>query len=203
MVTGDAAEADAAAEAPASALVWTDRPILIYVCDEATGCEGFDKLENVVLKDEKVALGMKAFRTLKMHPDHAAADPALEGKGREVPRMLLVNPGDLKVTVLEKGKLKTSALYDAMKKTASAFWKENLDKVVKAHLKLLTEQDQLANAQKVMEEKRARLAAEDGAKADKELKELAKEREELEAKMKALDEQEAALWALTPKVTAS
>jgi hypothetical protein len=180
-------------------LVWKDRPIFVYVCDEAGGCEAQDKLDNLILKDEKVALGAKAFRTVKMHPDLANEDPVLKGHGKEVPRMLFVNPTDLKVTVLEGSKLKTSTLSDAMEKAAGSFWKEKLDKVVTAHLKLLTEQDQLANAQKVLAEKKTRLSSEDGAKAKKELEELAKEEAELQKEIRELDEKEAELWKLTPK----
>ena len=56
VVTSDSAEAGEPTEL---ALKWGEKPVVVYVCDEAAGCEGFDKLEEVVLKDEKVALGMK------------------------------------------------------------------------------------------------------------------------------------------------
>ena len=79
VVTGEGATSETGSKE--LALKWGDQPIVVYVCDEAAGCEGFDKLEEVVLKDEKVALGMKAFRTVKMHPDHAAVDPVTKGPG--------------------------------------------------------------------------------------------------------------------------
>jgi hypothetical protein len=181
-------------------LKWGDQPVVVYVCDEAAGCEGFDKLEEVVLKDEKVALGMKAFKTVKMHPDHAALDPVLEGKGKAVPRMLIVDPTKLKVTVLEKSKLKASALYGALKKVSGKVYKEKLDKIVKSHLKLLTEQDQLANAEKVLAEKVARLGAE-GDKAEKELAEVKKEHAEVTASLQEIAKKQKDLWTLTPKKT--
>jgi len=168
------------------------------VCDEAAGCEGFDKLEEVVLKDEKVALGMKAFRTVKMHPDHAALDPVLADQGKEVPRMLIVDPTQMKVTVLEKGKLKASGLFSALKKVASKVYKENLDKVVKSHIKLLTEQDQLANAEKVIADKLARLAGE-GEKSEKELAELKAEQTKVREELQAMAKKQQELWKLTPK----
>ena len=199
VVTGDTAK-DSDSEGAQTALKWSDKPIIVYVCDEAAGCEGFDKLEEVVLKDEKVALGMKAFRTIKMHPDDVAEDAVLsEAKGKEVPRMLIIEPIKMKITVLEKNKLKTSGLYGAMKKVAGKFWKEKLDKVVKSHLKILTEQDQLVNADKVLADKIGRLSGEDGKSAEKELEKVKKERDEVQTQMKELDEKESALWKLTPK----
>jgi hypothetical protein len=203
VVTGDEAKETSTDEPATSALLWTDRPILVYVCDDSIGCEAVDKVDGLILKDEKVALGTKAFRTVRMHPDHAAKDPLLAGAGSEMPRMLLVDPGagregDEKVTVLEKGKLKTSALYDAMEKVANGFWNEKLDKVVKAHLDVLKDQDQLANAEKVLSEKKARLAEEEKP-SKKDQEKLEEELKELQAERKALDERRAALWQLTPK----
>ncbi|MDJ0520480.1 MAG: hypothetical protein QNJ90_00240 [Planctomycetota bacterium] len=197
VVTGDkAGEAESSSELT---LKWGDQPVLVYVCDEAAGCEGFDKIEEVVLKDEKVALGMKAFKTVKMHPDDAGLDPVLKDQGKTVPRMMLVDPTKMKVTVIEAKKVKASSLYKAMKKVAGKVYKEKLDKVVKTHLKLLTEQDQLANAEKVLSEKVSRLGGEEGKKAEKELAEVKKEHTEVKAELKALAKKTADLWKLTPK----
>ncbi len=151
-----------------------------------------------MLKDEKVALGMKAFKTVKMHPDHAEIDPILAGKGKTVPRMLVVDPTKMKVTVLEKSKLKASALFSALKKVSGKVYKEKLDKVVKSHLKLLTEQDQLANAEKVLSEKVSRLGAE-GKKAEKELAEIKEEHKQVQADLKEIAKKQKDLWSLTPK----
>ena len=156
-----------------------------------------------MLKDEKLALGMKAFRTVKMHPDMIAEEPLLKDKGKEVPRMLVVDPLKLKVTVLEKKKLKTSSLYSAMKKVAGKVYKEKLDKVVKAHLKLLTEQDQLANAEKVLADKISRLSGEEGKKAEKDLAEAKTEREEVKTQLKELAQKQKDMWKLTPKKKAA
>ncbi len=180
-------------------LKWGSTPVIVYVCDEAAGCEGFDKLEEVVLKDEKVALGMKGFKTVKMHPEHAELDPLLAGKGKALPRMLLVDPTKMKVKVLEKNKLKASGLYSAMKQISGKVYKEKLDKVVKSHLKLLGEQDQLINAQKVLSQKAGRLAGETGKGAERDLEKLKKERAEVEAELAAVKKKVKELWTLTPK----
>ncbi len=197
VVTGEkATETEGSSELT---LKWGNQPVLVYVCDEAAGCEGFDKLEKVILKDEKVALGMKAFRTVKMHPDNAALDPVLEGKGKDLPRMLLVDPTNMKVTVVEKGKLKASGLYSAMKKVTAKVYKEKLDAVVKTHIKLLTEQDQLANAAKVLNDKKTRLDGESSKKAEKELKKLTSEIEKVTADQNEITKKQKDLWKLTPK----
>ena len=195
VVTGGEGEAKSS-EAKELALKWGNKPVVVYVCDEAAGCEGFDKLEEVILKDEKVALGMKAFRTVKMHPDHADVDPVTAGKGKDVPRMLVIEPTKMKVTVVQGGKLKASGLFKAMEKAAGKAYKEKLKKVVTAHQKLLTEQDQFANAVKTLEAKIARMDDEKKqAKAKEELEEVRKELAEVAKKQKEL-------WALTPKKTA-
>lgn len=152
-----------------------------------------------MLKDEKVALGMKGFKTVKMHPDHTELDPLLKGEGKAVPRMLIVDPTKMKVSVLEKGKLKASSLYSAMKKVSGKVYKEKLDKVVKSHLKLLTEQDQLINAKKVLDNKAGRLAGEDGKRAEKELAEVKKEAEEVAKQLAEIKKKVKELWTLTPK----
>ena len=191
VATGATAEEAEAATAAKSPLRWTDKPMIVYVCDEAAGCDGFDKLEGVTLKDEKIGLGMKAFRRIKMHPDDVSADEFLKGHGKAVPRMLVINPTNLKVKVLEKGKLKASTLFKAMQKVSDKFYKEKLKATVGTHLKLLTEQDQLANQEKVLNSKMARLG--EGKKADKTKDELEKVREELAA----LRKKSKTLWNLT------
>ncbi len=142
---------------------------------------------------------MKAFKTVKMHPDHAEIDPVLKGKGAALPRMLIVDPTKMKVTVLEKGKLKASGLFKAMQKVASKSYKENLDKLVKGHIKLLVEQDQLVNAKKVLTDKAARLASEDDKSSAKELAKLKKETAEVNTELAEVKKKSKALWTLTPK----
>ncbi len=150
-----------------------------------------------MLKDEKVALGMKAFRTVKMAPDHVELEPMIAEKGKTTPRMVFVEPTKMKVSVLEAKKIKAGALYKQMKKVASVFYKEKLDKVVKTHLKILTEQDKMANEERNLNEKKGRLDDNDNAKAKKIEKELA----ELREAKSELRKKKTELWKLTPKST--
>ena len=201
VVSGDVTSGDASDDKSASrepTLKWTDKPIIVYVCDEAEGCEAFDKIEEIVLKDEKVALGMKAFRTLKMHPDDVENDPLLKDEGKGVPRMIFIEPTKMKFRILEPKKVKASALFSAMKKTAKGFWKESLEKVVKSHLKLMVEQDKLANEIKTLEAKKGRLDEDEERKA----KEIADEIADAQKRRGELRVKKTDLWKLTPKKTA-
>ena len=169
----------------------------MFVCDEGGGCESLEKIEDIVLKDEKVALGMKAFRTVRMHPDHAAEEPLIAGEGSTVPRMVFVEPTKMKVTVLEEKKIKASALYSSMKRVAAVFYKEKLDKVVKSHLKILGEQDKLANEERNLASRKERLEGDD-AKA----KALEEELAALQAEKAELRRKKLEIWKLTPKTEA-
>jgi hypothetical protein len=167
---------------------------VVYVCDMTAGCEGFDKLEEVVFKNEKVALGLKAFRTVKMDRTNVDADPLLEGEGKEVPRLLVVDPVKEKVTVLEKGKLKANTLFSALKSTSARYYEENLDGLVKDHLKLHTERDQVSNELKVLQDKETR-SADDAGKLAK----IKEERAAVEKRLADFRQRETDLWKLTPK----
>lgn len=198
VVTGDE---DGEVEAPTATetgpqLKWIDRPILVYVCDDASACADSEKFEDIVLADEKIAIGVRAFRCIKMTPDQVSADAILADHGTATPRVLCVEPTKMKVKVLESKNLKASKLYKTMKSVAGKFWKEKLDSVVKSHLKLLTEQDRLANADKTLADKEER-AADD----DKKLAKVKAERKEIRKELAELSKQQGTIWKLTPKAT--
>lgn len=193
VVTGEETEEVIEEEAEA-VLAYADKPILVYVCDDTTTCEDSEKFETIVLADEKCALGVRAFHCFKMTPAQVDEDPILDGAGKTVPRVLLVDPLKVKVKSLETKDLKASKLFKTMKSVAGKFWKEKLDKVVKDHLKMLTEQDQLANAEKTLAEKEARVAED-----KKKLEEVKEERKEIREQLAEIAKAQAELWKLTPK----
>lgn len=200
VVTGEALPAPGAGEGDAAAPTLSGtRPVVVYVCDGGPACEQQEKLETLTFKSEKVALALKAFRTVRMDSSQVAADPLLAGQGDEVPRLLLVQPGEAKVVVLEKARLAASAVYNALEDASERAYEQRLDKVVKAHLALLTDQDQLAGKEKTLREKQARLADEEPAKARKDLAEVAQELEQLRKEQQALRERREQLWKLTPR----
>ena len=193
VVTGEAEEGGAP-EVGEPTLRWQDKPILVYVCDDSTTCEDSEKFETIVLADEKCALGVQAFRCVKMTPSQVDEDPILADHGKSVPRVLVVEPTKVKIKVLETKDLKASKLFKSMKKVAGKFWKEKLDKVVKEHLGLLTEQDQLVNAAKTLADKEKRYA-EDKSK----LKKVKAEQKEIAEQLAEIRKQTVELWKLTRK----
>ena len=196
VATGDTVDEDA--EAP-SIFASVEKPCVVLVADPTASMADFEQLETVVFKNEKIGLAMKAFDALRIAPEDADSDPILGGQGKTVPRLLVVDPAKEKVKVLEESKIKVSGLYKLMKATAGSFYKEKLDKLVKDHLKFLTEQDQLSNEVKVLKEKESRLAEETGSKAQKDLEKIREEMGELEKQLAELKTKTAELWKLTPK----
>ena len=84
-----------------------DKPYFIYVADpEASAAAGFDTVTKVVLDDDRVKLGAKAFHAVKMTAADAKSDPVLAEKGgKELPRVIFVS-NDLKsVKAFEGGSL--------------------------------------------------------------------------------------------------
>ena len=195
-MTGTESSAPDGAAKPAG--LASDKPICVYITDGIDGDEQ-KKLETIVFKAEKVALGMKAFRTVRMDSTQAAADPLLADAGTETPRLVLINPLDSKVTVIEKSKLTASAVFSALQDVSGKIFVERLDKVVKAHLDMLTEQDQLANKVKQLAAEQERASEKDTAKAKKDVAEAKAEMEKVQKDMTELAKKQADLWKLTPK----
>lgn len=195
VVTGEDVAEGTTPEGPS--LRWTDKPILVYVCDEA-GCEESEVFENQVLKIEKVALSTKAFRCVRMTPDQIEADALLKDEGKTVPRVLLIEPVKMKIAVVETKDMKAGKLAKAMDKTSGKFWKERLKTVIGSHLKMLTKQDQLSNALKTLAAKEARYK-DDEAK----LKKVTAEIKEINEELTELKKAQVELWKLTPKNTSA
>ena len=179
-MTGEGTEKDDKSEAQL-----LDKPMFIYVTDGGT--EGaHDKIDNVVLDDNKVLVGMKAFKCVKMSPSDVNDDPALSGRSKDDRYFLFVSRDLSKVTVVDGSKMKAKNVYNAMKKHASKEYKTKFDKNVKATLKLLLEFDKINNATKVLKEKKARLGSDiskgESKKIEKELAELEERQKEADAK---------------------
>ena len=158
--------------------------MLIYVTDGSSN-EDFEKIENIVLQDFKVAAARNAFRCLKMTPDDVEADPILAGNGKAPARLLVVDRDWKKIKVIEGKNLSSKKLYKAMTACANRAYKTKLDKNVKGLLKLINEFNKINNARKNLDQKEKRLGA-DISKSD--AKKIAKEREELVKEQKEAEE---------------
>src|SRR5262245_30480680 len=111
-----------------------DKPYFIYVADEqASAAAGFDTVTKVVLDDDRVKLGAKAFHAVKMTAADAKADPVLAEKGgSELPRVIFVS-NDLKsVKAFEGGSLKLGEVWGGMKAAAGRAYKNDLDTLVRS-----------------------------------------------------------------------
>lgn len=191
MTTGEDADEDAEAER-----IDDTRPWAVLICDEDDSCAtAVDELETFVLSDEKVALAFRAFRTVKMTSESADKEPLLEKSGRAVPRLVLLDIAREKKSVMENKQLKAKKVYAALRKTSDRFYSEKLDKIVKAHIKILAEQDKLARAEVELIDKKEN--AEDTQSSK--YKKLSKELDELRETQEALRKDAGDLWSLTAK----
>jgi hypothetical protein len=184
VVTGESTGDEPEAEKPLA-----EKPLFIYVTDGASD-GGFDKIEKVILDDNKVLVGMKAFKCVKMTTEDVENDPLLSGKSKDERYFLFVSRDYEDVKAIDGNKMKTKTVYSTMKKFAQREYKTKFEKTVKATLKLLLEYDKINNAKKVLEAKKQRegddLSKGEARKIEKELEELAerqKKNEELEKKL--------------------
>lgn len=172
-----------------------DKPMFIYVREEGEGDGGFDRIDKVVLDDNKVLVGMWAFRCVKMSPSDIQDDPLLADQGKELPRFIFVSRDYSDIKVIEGSKIKAKTIFDAMSKLAKSEYGVNLKNCYKDTMKVLNEFDKINTAMKTLQEKKTRLGS-DISKSDE--KKMAKEIAELEERQKKADEAKAKL--LTFKV---
>jgi len=187
--TGATVTGDKASEPESAEKELAEKPLFIYVTDGSQDGE-FDKIEKVILDDNKILVGMKFFKCVKMSPSDVQDDPLLSGQAKENRYFLFVSRDYEKVTALEGAKLKTTTVYSTMKKFASKEYKTNFDKNVKSVIKLLLDYDKINNAKKVLTQKKERegadIAKAEAKKIDDELADLEKQQKDAEAKEKEL-----------------
>ena len=201
ITTGESTPASAATDEPASepvTMAASDKPFLVYVMDSSTEKAGFDVVEKVILDDDRVKLGMKAFHAVKMSPEAAKADPFLSSKGgKEVPRIVFISADFKTVKPLEGATLKLGEVWGSMKATANRFYKQDLDTVVKQLKEVLIEFDKINNERKVLDEKEKRMTGKEMTPADK--KDLDARRSDLDTREKKATATKDKLWELKLK----
>lgn len=195
--TPKVSEPDAATPAEEAKVASSDKPFIIYVVDAGGGSSSFDAVEKVILDDDRVKLGMKAFHAVKMSPEAAKADPFLSEKGgKEVPRIIFVSADFKTIKPLEGATLKLGEVWGSMKATANRFYKQDLDTVVKQLKDVLIEFDKINNERKVLADKEKRLTDKATA-ADK--KDVEAKKIELDTREKKAMATKDKLWELKPK----
>ena len=176
-----------------------DKPMMVYVADPAGSGEAFDKVEKVVLTDDRVCVGSKAFTLIRMTPEQAGQDRLIAAAGKEVPRIVLVSVDYKDVTVLEGGKLSVGELWKGMQAAFHKAYEGDLEKNVKALLKVMLEFDKVAKARTVQEDKEKR--ADKPTAADK--AEWAKTKEELDERDKKAEKERDSLLSFEKKKIAA
>lgn len=133
-------------------------------------------------KDERVAIGAKAFHAVKIAADRipAGAGAAEDLGGEAFPRVVVFD-ADGKVVGALEGNITPSRLFDLMGRAAGA----KLARFVKEYQKVLLAIDKVENAKEVLKLKKERL----GDRAERDRSIPAKERE-LEAATTKIAEQE-------------
>lgn len=153
----------------------SSKPLLVYVAEPGVADATFDKVEKVVLTDDRVVIGTWAFKCVRMTPEQAAQDRLLKDAGKETPRIVFVSQDYQDVKVLEGNKLSVGGLWSEMQAQFKRSYTGDLEKNVKALLKILTEFDKIANQRKVLDAEKERTdkpTAADQAKWKKDADEL-------------------------------
>jgi hypothetical protein len=171
-----------------------DKPMMIFISDSAV-VEGFDKIEKVVLTDDKVLIGSRAFTCIKMTPEQAAKDKLLADAGKETPRIVFVTVDYKDTQVIEGTKLSVGGLWSAMQVQYRKAYEGNLETIAKSMLKVLIEFDKVGAARKVQDEKELRESKPtDGDKAD-----WAKTKKELDERQSKAEKERDALLKFVKK----
>jgi hypothetical protein len=196
----ESSEADLVTTAAGDSFAWK-QPVIIWIEESNPKPGAYDTIGEVIFKNEKVALGMKAFKRLKMTDIEAERDAILCNHGSVAPRFVVMDPNSNTVEVVEKkgrSKLTSSTLFLAMGKIAKKSYTDHFDNTVKASMKVLGDLDKLVDERDTLKGKLDR-ALEDGAKSEKLALKLDEELKACIAKLDALKTQQAQLWALTPR----
>ena len=195
ITTGESTPVAEESDAPAAA-TRADKPFLVYVEDPTATGEKFDAIQKVLLQDERVAYGARAFTAVRMTPEEAAGDPLLAKAGKASPRFLVVSADYASVTNLEGNSLNAGAVWAAMKTTSDKFFAKSLEACVREMKDTILDLDKIEGEKKVLEDKKSRTASK-GTEA---------ELKAVEAKLAAVDERkqkvlerQRLLWELKPK----
>jgi hypothetical protein len=201
VVTGEGAtarEATPVDETPA-APEKSDKPFLVYVVDPEGEGSDFDKVEKVILQDERIAFGSRAFHAVKMSPEDAKADPIVGKAGSEAPRFVVISADYKTVFTMEKTRLSASTTWEAMRSAAAKTYATSIENAVRDMRDVIIEFDKTAGERKVLEEKRARLKEKSVSLAD--FKEIDAKLALLDERQKKATEREQAVWTLKAKAT--
>ena len=177
-------------EAPAEK-PFAKKPILVFI-ESADDTGANDKVANIVFDNNKVILGSRFFKCVRMSAADAENDALLRDSGKKLPRIVMITP-DYEIGKVVQGKVKAGDVYKAMKAVAKKSYKGNFERNVKALLKLPADYDSLNAELKVLKAKK-----EKGLKPN-EVKKVNKKIADLEDQQKKLEERQAELLKMDLK----
>ena len=198
--TGEATDSDIARNKAAQKRV-ADKPMLIYVTSDDNTDSYTRKLEDVCFPDERVAIGSKFFKCIKITTGNALQDRLLIKHGKSTPRLLLVTRDYKVLSVLEGRKISSGKLVKAMSNLVRKEYKNRFDSMVSGYAKLLNRLDRLEGQKALLADKTKRA---DGNKAK--LAKIARAMTKYEMNVKKWEASEKKLLAFkltvvkTPKV---
>ena len=166
--------------------------MLIYVTADDTTNSRVRKLEDISFKDERVGIGSKFFRLVKISESNAQQDRLLKAHGKSAPRLLFVKRNYEVVKVLEGKSMSASKINKAMAKLAKSEYKNSFSSMQSKYAKLLNELDRLDGTRTTLAADAKRYNA-DPKRYKSKLKKLAKKMAKYEAAMTAWKASEAAL----------
>jgi len=190
VVTGEEA-----AQTEASSNPLSEKPMWVFVTGDSTADE-MRKLEDVVFKNEKVGVGAKFFRCVKVSEVDASEDRILKAAGRGTPRMVFLRRDYTVHSVLDASKMSAGNLLKVMKALSTQTYENDFDTMLKEYAKLLNELDRLDSVRKNVEAAKERLVGKtDPAK----VKKLDRDQKEYDDAMNAWTENEKKLLTFTNK----
>jgi len=169
--------------------------MVIYVTSDDATNAAVRKLEDIAFKDERIGIGAKFFRCVKVSPANAAEDRLLKAHGKSSPRLIFVKRNYEVVKVLEGKSLSASKINKAMGKLAKAEYKNSYGSMQSKYAKLLNELDRLDDIRATITADQKRYA-EKPKKYRSKMKKLAAKKAEYDKKMEAWTASEAKLLEL-------
>jgi hypothetical protein len=143
------------------------KPLVVFVTD---GTEAAGMVESAVFDDERVALGLRAFRAVRMTPEDAGRDPWVSKAGKDAVRLVVASADGSRTKALERGKVSADGLWKALQAEAGAAYEADLAEVVGRARDLLAEFDRVAEARKALDAAAPDAAARKAALDDRQAK---------------------------------
>ena len=130
---------------------------MVLVTDPDPTNKAMRKLEDVVFKNESLAIGTKFFLAIRISEADAARDRILAEAGKHAPRIVFLRRDYSVSGVVNKYSLKARKITGQMRKLAKKTYVNSFDKMVKGYIKLLTKLDGLESVRQRIADKRSRL----------------------------------------------